>query len=63
MTTQQAKQTLKTYFEFFTELYSIMHEVTDNGYLTKADIDKLSDTELIAVAEDAAYQIKVEAYS
>ena len=59
-TTKKALEYLNEYFTIFTELRSYSHELTDSGVIDKSYLSKLSNEEIINVANDAAYDIKCQ---
>jgi hypothetical protein len=57
-TRKQAIEYLNMYFEFNTELRTIIND--DTNIITKNNIEKYTTKQLIIASEDAQYEIKCE---
>lgn len=60
---REAKKAINQYFKYHTEGYSVMHEVTDDGYITQEHIKLMDDETIINVANDLAYDLHAEVCS
>ena len=56
MTIKQAKEYLEMFFGFFTELRTICNDETN--IVTKNDLSKYSDSDIITMAEEARYDVR-----